>query len=45
MFLGLSYNIHQKQSIAQVACAFEQGKFEEMHDVLFKNQNEWSNLN
>ena len=38
-------SIHPNALPASVAaeCANEQGKFKEMHDVLFENQNEWSN--
>lgn len=40
-------NIHPKAELGAEAanCAFEQGKFEEMHNMLFQNQNEWSSLN
>ena len=39
-------NIHPNAVPASVAaeCANEQGKFKEMHDILFERQNEWSNL-
>ncbi|HJM79417.1 MAG TPA: DsbA family protein [Nitrosopumilus sp.] len=39
-------SIHPNAVPASVAaeCANEQGKFKEMHDVLFEKQNEWSNL-
>jgi protein-disulfide isomerase len=39
-------NIHPNAVPASVAaeCANEQGKFKEMHDILFEKQNEWSNL-
>ncbi|MEK6981937.1 MAG: thioredoxin domain-containing protein [Candidatus Micrarchaeota archaeon] len=39
-------NIDPNAQIAAEAaqCAFEQGKFKEMHDLLFINQSEWSNL-
>ena len=38
-------SIHPNAVPASVAseCANEQGKFKEMHDILFGNQNEWSN--
>ena len=38
-------SIHPNALPASVAseCANEQGKFKEMHDMLFENQNEWSN--
>ena len=38
-------SIHPNALPASVAaeCANEQGKFEEMHDTLFENQNEWNN--
>mgnify|MGYP002631448887 FL=1 len=37
-------SIHSNALLASVAaeCANEQGKFKEMHDKLFENQNEWS---
>ncbi len=37
-------NIHPNALPASVAaeCANEQGRFKEMHDMLFNNQNEWS---
>ena len=40
-------SIHPNALPASVAseCANEQGKFKEMHDVLFENQKEWSNQN
>ena len=39
-------SIHPNAVPASVAaeCANEQGKFKEMHDILFERQNEWSNL-
>ena len=39
-------NIHPNALPASVAaeCANEQGKFKEMHDKLFDNQQEWSGL-
>jgi len=39
-------NIHPNAVPASVAaeCANEQGKFKQMHDILFERQNEWSNL-
>ena len=38
-------SIHPNALPASMAseCANEQGKFKEMHDTLFENQNEWSN--
>jgi len=38
-------SIHPNAVPAAVAseCANEQGKFKEMHDILFDNQNEWNN--
>lgn len=38
-------SIHPNALSASVAsvCANEQGKFKEMHDMLFENQNEWNN--
>ena len=38
-------SIHPNAVPASIAseCANEQGKFKEMHDTLFENQNEWSN--
>ena len=38
-------SIHPNALPASVAseCANEQGKFKEMHDKLFENQNKWSN--
>ena len=38
-------SIHPNALPASVAaeCANEQGKFKEMHDILFERQNEWSN--
>jgi protein-disulfide isomerase len=38
-------SIHPNALPASVAaeCANEQGKFKEMHDMLFENQNKWSN--
>ena len=38
-------SIHPNALPASVAaeCANEQGKFKEMHDALFENQNEWNN--
>lgn len=38
-------NIHPNALPAAVAaeCANEQGKFKEMHDILFDNQNQWNN--
>ena len=40
-------SIHSNALLASVAaeCANEQGKFKEMHDKLFENQNEWNNKN
>jgi protein-disulfide isomerase len=40
-------SIHPNALPASVAaeCANEQGKFKEMHDMLFDNQNEWSKQN
>ncbi|MSS86092.1 MAG: disulfide bond formation protein DsbA [Thaumarchaeota archaeon] len=40
-------SIHPNAVPAAVAaeCANEQEKFKEMHDILFENQNEWSNQN
>jgi len=40
-------SIHPNALPASVAaeCANEQGKFKEMHDILFENQNEWNNKN
>ena len=37
-------NIHPNALPASVAaeCANEQGKFKEMHDILFENQNQWN---
>jgi len=39
-------SIHPNAVPASVSaeCANEQGKFKEMHDILFEKQNEWSNL-
>ncbi len=39
-------SIHPNAVLASVAaeCANEQGKFKQMHDILFEKQNEWSNL-
>ena len=39
-------SIHPNAVPASVAaeCANEQGKFKQMHDILFEKQNEWSNL-
>jgi len=39
-------SIHPNALPASVAaeCAHEQGKFKEMHDALFENQNEWNKL-
>ena len=39
-------NIHPNALPASVAaeCANDQGKFKEMHDLLFENQKQWSNL-
>mgnify|MGYP001025523000 FL=1 len=39
-------SIHPNAVPASVAaeCSNEQGKFKEMHDILFEKQNEWSNL-
>ncbi|MCV0431555.1 DsbA family protein [Nitrosopumilus sp.] len=39
-------SIHPNALPASVAaeCANEQGKFREMHDILFEKQNEWNNL-
>jgi len=39
-------SIHPNAVPASVAaeCANEQGKFKEMHDILFEKQNQWSNL-
>jgi len=39
-------SIHPNAVPASVAaeCANEQGKFKDMHDILFERQNEWSNL-
>jgi protein-disulfide isomerase len=38
-------SIHPNALPASVAaeCANEQGKFKEMHDILFEKQNEWNN--
>jgi protein-disulfide isomerase len=38
-------SIHQNALPASIAaeCANEQGKFKEMHDMLFDNQNKWNN--
>ena len=40
-------SIHSNALLASAAaeCANEQGKFKEMHDKLFENQNEWNNKN
>ena len=40
-------SIHQNAIPASIAaeCANEQGKFKEMHDILFEKQNEWSKKN
>ena len=40
-------SIHSNALLASVAaeCANEEGKFKEMHDKLFENQNEWNNKN
>ena len=40
-------SIHSNALLASVAaeCANEQGKFKEIHDKLFENQNEWNNKN
>ena len=40
-------SIHSNALAASVAseCANEQGKFKEMHDILFENQKEWNNQN
>jgi len=40
-------SIHPNALPASVAaeCANEQGKFKEMHDMLFENQSEWNNQN
>ena len=40
-------SIHSNAWIASTAaeCANEQGKFKEMHDKLFENQNEWNSKN
>ena len=39
-------SIHPNAVRASVAaeCANEQGKFKQMHDILFERQNQWSNL-
>ena len=39
-------NIHPNAVSASLAaeCANEQGKFKEMHDILFDNQRQWSNI-
>ena len=39
-------SIHPNAVPASVAaeCANEQGKFKQMHDILFENQNEWNKL-
>ena len=40
-------SIHSNALLASVAaeCANEQGRFKEMHDKLFENQNEWNSKN
>ncbi len=40
----LSFHPHAEKAAVAAECAFQQGKWEEFHNLLFQKQNDWVNL-